>query len=290
MKIKFTKSGLLMMSVILVSFIVTQCTNTSTSKSGDYKILFLHHSTGESIWKGSSNSIAIKGMRLGAQYDVPKWFDNYNKNYKTAYQISEQIFPKQESYGWENYPFDYYNIWVKNAGDKAYKGEPTLEMLTKEYNMIIFKHCFPVGDFAQGDTTADINSPEKTIENYKLQYDALKQKLLQFPNTKFLIWTGAVRVQPKISESNALLSQSFFEWVRATWDTENDNIFLWDFYELETDGGLYMKPEYATDPENSHPNKEFAGKVAPLFCQRITDIIENDGKKTSLTGVLNNKD
>ena len=64
-----------------------------------------------------------------------------------------------------------------------------------------------------------------------------------------------------------------------------DNIFLWDFYELETEGGLYLKPEYATSPTNSHPNKDFAQKVAPYFCQRIVDVIENDGTKTTLTGI-----
>ena len=208
--------------------------------------------------------------------------NNYNESKGTNYQISEKNFPQSEPYGWENYPFDYYNIWVKNAGDKAYMGEPTLEMLTKDYNMIIFKHCYSVGDFIP--SAENIDSPEKTIENYKLQYAALKEKMLQFPGTKFLLWTGAVRVQPKISEANALLLKSFFDWVRRTWDTENDNIFLWDFYELETEGGLYLKPEYATAPDNSHPNKAFGQKVAPFFCQRIVDVIENNGSKTTLTG------
>jgi hypothetical protein len=284
MSYKFVKSGLNLSMIILTSLLALQCKNKSTTLSENYNILFLHHSTGDAIWKGGSKSFEIKGVHFGADYDVPKWFDTYNKLKGTKYKISEQNFPKAKPYGWSNYPYDYYNIWVKNAGNKEYRSEPTLEILTKKYKLIIFKHCFPVSDLSSDTSKINIDSPEKTIENYKLQYTALKRKLLQYPETKFIIWTGAVLVQPQVSEANAKNARDFFEWVRTTWDTKGDNIFLWDFYELETEGGLYLKPEYSTSPNNSHPNKMFAQKVAPLFCQRIIDVIENNGAKTSLTG------
>jgi hypothetical protein len=270
---------------ITISLLTVQCSNNEAVKKNEYKILFLHHSTGSVIWKGGSKSVEIKGIRIGAEYDIPKWFEKYNKTKGTSYQISEQIFPKKEPYGWSNYPYDYYNIWVKNGGNNSYMGEPTLEMLTKEYNMIIFKHCYPVSGLISDSANIDINSSKKTIENYKLQYTALKQKLLQFPETKFIIWTGAVMTHSQLSEASAKLAGKFTEWLRTSWDTENDNIFLWDFYDLETEGGLYLKPEYATAADNSHPNKDFAQKVAPYFCQRIIDIIEDNGAKTSLTGI-----
>lgn len=260
------------------------CTNNDSNHK-KYKILFLHHSTGYVIWKGDSKSIEIKGIRIGADYAVPNWFDEYNEANNTSYHISEQNFPAQKPYGWSNYPYDYYNIWVKNSGEKEFMGEPTLEMLSKEYKMIIFKHCYPVSGLISDTVNIDINSSKKTLENYKLQYSELKNKMLQFPDTKFIVWTGAVMVKSQLSEANAMLAKSFTDWLRTTWDTENDNIFLWDFYDLETEGGLYLKAEYATSPDNSHPNKKFAQKVAPLFCQRITDVIENKGKKTTLTGI-----
>jgi hypothetical protein len=97
---------------------------------------------------------------------------------------------------------------------------------------------------------------------------------------------GAVMLKTQLSEASAILAKSYTEWLRSTWDTDNDNIFLWDFYDLETEGGLYLKPEYSTGINNSHPNEFFAQKVAPLFCQRIVDVIENSGKKTSLDGSI----
>ncbi len=63
-----------------------------------------------------------------------------------------------------------------------------------------------------------------------------------------------------------------------------DNIYLWDLYSIQTDGGLYFKDEFAKSPNDSHPGKEFSEKAANLLFQRIIDIIENDGTNTLLTG------
>ncbi|MEI6749765.1 MAG: hypothetical protein WCM93_11455 [Bacteroidota bacterium] len=259
--------------------------NNSVPKGKEYKILFLHHSTGSVVFDGGRKSISILGHKIGGKSDVPNWFDDYNKSKGTSYQISQLFFPKDKPYGWNNYPYDYYTIWVKHAGNQPYMEEPTLEILTKKYNMIILKHCYPVGDLLEDTNQPDIESPEKRIENYKLQYLALKQKMLEFPNTKFLIWTGAVRIASGTNPASAARAKSFFEWVRNEWDTEHDNIYLFDFEKLETDGGLYLKNEYAINSGDSHPGKAFAKRAAPLFCQRITDVIENDGTKTTLTGV-----
>jgi len=282
---KNLKIGYILAFAIVISLSAIQCSNSTSDDKNAYSIIFLHHSTGYVIWKGDTKTVEVQGILIGEDNEVPKGFKEYNNTNGTSYQISEQYFPKMEPYGWQNYPYDYYNIWVKNAGDNPYLNEPTLEMLTKKYKMIIFKHCYPVSALVSDSLNVDINSSKKTLENYKLQYTELKNKLLQFPDTKFIVWTGAVMVKAHLSEANAKLAKSFNEWLLTTWDTENDNIYLWDFYELETEGELYLKPEYAMSSDNSHPNEVFAQNVAPLFCQRIVDVIENNGTKTSLTGI-----
>lgn len=232
----------------------------------DVKIMFLHHSTGGHIWKGG----------------VSEWFKDYNTDNKTNYNISETNFPTQAGYGWKNYPYDYWNIWVKNAGNSLFKGQKTLEMLTKEYNVIVWKHCYPVCDIVPDNGNAKVESEIKTIANYKLQYEALKTKMKEFPNTKFIVWTGAVKVE--MSEANAKRTKEFFDWVKNTWDEKNDNIYVWDFYQLETEGGLLLKTEYANNDRDSHPNDKFSKKVAPLFCNRIVDVIKGKADNTSITG------
>jgi hypothetical protein len=235
-------------------------------------ILFLHHSTGHCIWVGNTNLYLYKLTQKG---DVQKFFDNYNRKKKTNYKISEQLFPKNKPYGWNNYPYDYYNIWVKNAGEKEYMEEPTLELLTKEYDIIIFKHCFPVSRILEDTGTPNINSDEKRLGNYKLQYIALKQKMHEFPNNKFILWTPAICTENNMTRDQAERTKMFYNWIIDEWKEKDDNIFIWDFYKYETEGKLFLPDNYAVSPDNSHPGKEFSGKVATLFSQYIIDVIES---------------
>lgn len=260
----------------------------------DMNILFLHHSTGGAIWKGSTTStgngfLNIVMNKLGVRSDrraeLPILIENYNREKGKNYSITDMFFPKSSPYGWNNYPYDYYNIWVKNAGDKPYMEEPTLEILTKQYQVIIFKHCFPVSNILADSVSTDINSDIKTIANYKLQYFALRDKLREFPNTKFILFTGAAEVKSAVSPDEANRVKEFFNWVKREWDQQDDNIYLWDLYDLQTEGGIYFKEEYAVSSNDSHPNDEFAGKVVKLLFNRIIDVIENNGTQTTITGM-----
>lgn len=239
---------------------------TEPPSASNARILFLHHSTGECVWNGG----------------VPAWFDAYNADHKTSFSITEQAFPKDSPYGWSNYPYDYWNIWVRNAGPQPYKQEPTLEMLTRRYNVIVLKHCFPVSAIEADDGPGDVASEVKRLANYKLQYEALKKKMREFPRVRFIVWTGAALVRSETDEAAARRAKAFFDWVRHEWDEKGDNIYIWDFYALETEGDLYMKAANAAG--DSHPNEAFSKRVAPLLCQRIVDVIEGRGDTTPITG------
>jgi hypothetical protein len=196
----------------------------------------------------------------------------------------EQNFPKRSEYGWNNYPYDYWNIWVNHGGNESYMNEPTLEMITKLYDVVVFKHCYPVSHMDVDRGEADVSSDVKSAENYKLQYEALKEKMHQFPDTKFILWTGAALVKENTYEDEAKRASGFFDWVRDEWDEKGDNIYLWDFQTLETEGGLYLKEENARSSSNSHPGDDFSNRVAPFLSNRIIDVIEGRGGEGSLTG------
>jgi hypothetical protein len=285
------KSKLSFFLVFLIIIPLVSCKKKEAEP--DLSIIFLHHSTGSIIWRGESRSFANKVAgrisdklvkKMNSKGVLPSLFEAHNIENQVNYQIEEMAFPKQKPYGWNNFPYDYYNIWVKNEGETAYMEEPTLEMLTREYQLIIFKHCFPVSNIEEDLATPDINSKTKTLANYKLQYAAIKEKLHEFPSTKFILFTGAVQVKANNTEEKAKRAREFFEWVRQEWDEAGDNIYLWDLSSLQTEGGLYFKDEYALSPENSHPNGDFAGMAVELLFNRIIDVAENDGKGTLLTG------
>jgi len=259
------KQGILALMIALL----TGCASNSNIMK---KVVFLHHSTGEAIWKGKTNRYVY---RLTGKGDVQKFFAAYNRKNKTNYEISAVNFPKSSPYGWNNYPFDYYNIWVKNGGPEPFMEESTLEILTKEYDVIIFKHCFPVSRIVADSLAPDINSDVKSIGNYKLQYEALKKKMHEFPDNKFIVWTPAANTKLKSKEEEALRTRDFYNWMINEWDEKGDNIFIWDFYNYETEGGLYLTDSNAHSPDNPHPGVEFSARIAPLFGKFIIDVIES---------------
>ena len=228
------------------------------------KIRFLHHSTGEVIWAGG----------------VPGWFDTYNAANSTQYNITDVNYP-DAPYPWQNYPYDYWHLWSDDQA--AAEQVPTLESMVAEYDVIVFKHCFPVSGIGPDTGSPDITSQDKTIENYKLQYAAIKDTLYTFPNTRFIVWTGAAQREADSSADQGQRSRDFFTWVKNEWDVKGDNIFVWDFFELETEGGNFLLDQYSSGTD-SHPGTAFAATVAPYFAQRVVDVIQGRGDSGSLTG------
>lgn len=228
-------------------------------------VVFLHHSTGGVIYGGG----------------VEEWFDDYNTASSTDHQITEMAFP-HAPYPWSNYPYDYWHLWVENGGPSPVEGQETLEMLTLEYDVIVFKHCYPVSALEADTGNPDITSATKSQENYKLQYDALRDKLHEFPNNRFIVWTGAALIEDETTPESAARAREFFQWVINEWDEPGDNIYVWDFWQLETEGGLYLLSEYSSG--DSHPNSTFAEMVAPLFGQRVIDVMDGYGDLSGLTG------
>ncbi len=232
-------------------------------------VIYLHHSTGGVIWGGG----------------VPDLLESYNDSHDTEFAITELAFPSSGGYGWANYPYDYWNIWVNHAGSLPFETEPTLEMLTQTYNVIVFKHCYPVSDVEADSGEADIASPSQQLQNYYLQYNALKAKMHEFPSVRFIVWTGAARNQTEAGDTgNAARAHTFFTWVRDTWDEPGDNIFVWDFWTLETEGTHFLLTDHAAGTGNSHPSGDFADEVAPCFVNRLVDVIEGRGDTGSVTG------
>ncbi|MBA4374271.1 MAG: hypothetical protein C0402_15580 [Thermodesulfovibrio sp.] len=239
----------------------------TSPRPGPVRIIYLHHSTGSNIWEGG----------------VPEFIAAYNTGHGVNYEITERAYPDWP-YPWENYPYDYWNLWVNASGSVTDPGIASLDVLASEYDVIMFKHCFPVSGIEADTDTADISSPTKSIENYTLQYEALKAKMHQFPDNKFIVWTGAALVQNATDPGQAGRADAFFEWVRTTWDEKGDNIFVWDFWTLETGGGIYMLDAHTASSGDSHPNATFSGNVAPYIGQRIVDVIEEAGDSTNITG------
>lgn len=282
-------------SVVFITALVVMSAYSglgSTPKKGaakplpkNAKVVFLHHSTGSKIWQGGGNG------------SVKDWFENYNRTHSTAYTIEERSYPSSGAgnYGWSNAPYDYWNIWVRNGNKAQFKNQDTLKVLTKKYDVIVWKHCYPVSEVVPADKYPSVDSERQTLENLKLQYNALKKKMRAYPNTRFIIWTPSAKVQKATTAGNAQRAKAFSEWIVNTWDEKGDNIYIWEFRSLETGGtGLYLLPKNSTASDSwntsprkdsdSHPGEDFAKIAAPKFAQRVVAVIEGRGDTGSILG------
>jgi hypothetical protein len=241
---------------------------------GNEKILFLHHSTGGNLY---------------AQGNVDGWISAYNAENGTDYQIEERAYPNSP-YPWSNYPYDYWNLWVNGACDDAQAGIACMDTLARGYDVVIFKHCFPGADVEEDTGTPDIASSRKSLENYKLQYRALRDLMDSHADTQFIVWTLAPLHRLATTTSNAARARVFVDWVRDEWLSEDGrahpNIAIFDFwgYAAEENNGtstgqgpvntLRYEYERSHSDSDSHPNVLANETIGPHFAEFIVDTIE----------------
>ncbi|HRS05334.1 MAG TPA: hypothetical protein P5336_13265 [Treponema sp.] len=59
---------------------------------------------------------------------------------------------------------------------------------------------------------------------------------------------------------------------------------MFDFWQLETGGGLYLLASNAENAGDDHPNAAFCTATAPKFAERICDVLQGRGDLDPLTG------
>ncbi len=258
---------------LLGSSTVPLCSATNAFAQ-DIKILFLHHSTGANLYEEGK---------------ISQWFEKYNLVHKTFYRFFTRSYPGLKPFPMSNYPYDYWNLWVNNACENSSKQDrPCIDELTKEYDVIIFKHCYPGSDIRNDTGFPQINSDQKTIENYKLQYRALRKIMDEHPATIFIIWTLAPRNRIATTYEMASRAHKFVKWTKNDFlkedGKEHFNIFIFDFWGFTAEqnkkpkkGETYcLKWEYERThgKRDSHPNEMANRIIAPEFAKFIVNSIQ----------------
>lgn len=240
--------------------------------------IFLHHSTGEGVY--------VEG-------NVASWINNYNSSNGTNYTVTERSYP-DSPYPWENYPYDYWNLWVNGQCNTTNANIQCLSNILQSYDVVIFKHCFPGAGLVPDNATPTVSSPVKSIANYKLQYRALRGLMDQYPTKKFIIWTLAPLHRLETTTEEAARAREFVNWVKSTWLTEDGkshpNIYIFDFYNLVAESNptpvngkvncLKYDYEKSHTVIDSHPNLNANQAVGPIFAQFIVNTF-----KSQATGI-----
>lgn len=233
--------------------------------------IFLHHSVGGQLYN---------------QGNVASWVKTYNSVHGTDFQITPRTFP-DVPYPWVNYPYDYWNLWVNNNCDNSNPNIECLASIASKCGLVIFKHCFPGASIGPDTGKPDITSSRQTLENYKLQYRALRTLMDGMPDKKFMVWTLIPLHRLETTTDEATRAHEFVEWVKNDWLTEDGkkhpNIFIFDYYSLTAElnanpvnGKQYcLKYEYeASHTEiGSHPNSLDYQTIGPIFAQAVVNVL-----------------
>lgn len=235
------------------------------------KAIFLHHSTGGAVY---------------SEGNVEQWISTFNANHSTNYSIHEYSYP-DSPWPWDNYPYDFWKLWVDKSCNNSESNIKCLDKLCEEYELIIFKHCFPGAALNYDSGNGTISSSEKTIPNYKLQYRALLQLMDQYPDNKFIIWTLAPLHRNATSPEQAQLASEFVNWVKNTYLSEDgklhSNVKIFDFYGATAElaatpaNGVQYCLKYGYEGDHngsdSHPNTLANQTVGPIFAQEVVNFL-----------------
>lgn len=259
----------------------------SQAYSQENKAIFLHHSTGGAVF-----------------YDgqVAEWIADFNTSNGTNYEVTERNFP-ESPWPWANYPYDFWKLWVDGSCDNSDPDIECLESLATKYELIIFKHCFPGAEIGEDTGTPSISSSDQRLENYKLQYRALRSLMDGMPNTKFMIWTLAPLHRLATSTESAARANEFVNWVKTDFLTEDakshPNIFIFDFYgavaELNANPAngvqFCLKYDYegSHTGNDSHPNSTANEYAGPLFARAIVNALGSPQQAVSAKRINSEK-
>lgn len=250
------------------------------------KIIFLHHSVGGDLfWQGG----------------VEQWFANYNSAHSTNYQIYERAYPNTP-YSWNNNPYDYWNLWINNQCNNTNPNIECLDKITQNYDVIVFKHCFNSAAVEAANGNPLVSSAVQTLDNYKLQYRALRTKLDTYPSKKFIVWTLAPYHRLGTTTEAAARAKQFVDWVKTSWLTEDGkshpNIYIFDFWSNAAESNptpvngklncLKYNYEINHTVGDSHPNPLADQTIGPIFSQFVVNTILNQPTDIDASRSMNN--
>jgi hypothetical protein len=221
------------------------------------RIIFLHHSCG-------ANLIAQGGVREGLTALGYEFYDHgYNEDglvladgtaTGTNFDVPDD----------NTNPDGYAAIFAQPLHDPP---DNTFSHLM-QYDMIVFKSCFPVSNI--GD--------DAQLEEYESYYISIRERMDQYPDKIFVVVTQPPEIPADSTLDAAARARSFAIWLSSDeYLSGHPNVFVFDFFGLLAGGDNFLKSEYRTDESDAHPNELANRTIGPLFVAFLDEAIRSHG-------------
>jgi hypothetical protein len=213
------------------------------------RIIFMHHSTGEGV-------IAEGGVREGfTALGYEFWDHGYNEE-GLADASGDPLGVNWSVPDDNTDPDGWFNIFNQPVTDPPAN---TLSHML-EFDVIIFKSCFP---------NSDIQSEEQ-FEDYRRYFLSIRDVIDQHPDKLFIPFTTPPLVPNSTSPDAAARARRWAEYLTSDeYLTGHPNIAVFDFFSLLADQDGFLRSEYRVDESDSHPNELANRTVGPLFVQFV---------------------
>ncbi len=249
--------GLALFTLIIGSAAQGAQSATPTAKLAQpLRIIFMHHSTGQGLI--DQGGVREAFTKLGYQF----WDHGYNEEGLT------DASGEKPGVNWDmpddnTDPDGWQTIFAQRVTKPA---SNTLSHML-EYDVIIFKSCFPASDIQDDDQ----------FENYRKYYLSIRDVIDKYPGKLFIAFTTPPLVPDSTSPEAAARARRWAEYLTSSEYLDgHPNIFVFDFFSQLADQDDYLQAKYrGEDPADSHPNELANQTVGPVFVEFVDQAVRD---------------
>jgi hypothetical protein len=130
-----------------------------------------------------------------------------------------------------------------------------------QYDVIVFKSCFPVS----------LIESDAQLAEYESYYLSIRDRMDQYPNKIFIVVTNPPEIPADSDAEMAARARAFTHWLASDeYLSGHPNVFTFNFFDLLADPPDNMlRAEYRTDEYDAHPNQLANQTIGPLFADFI---------------------
>jgi hypothetical protein len=232
----------------------TPPTPTLAPEAAFRRVIFLHHSVGESL----IDEGGVRQRLTGLGYEF------YDHGYN-----DDGLVLADGTWTGRNFdvpddntdPDGFADIFAQPLHDPP---DNTFSHLM-EYDVIAFKSCYPVSDIQSDDQLAE----------YKSYYLSIRDRMDQYPNKIFIVVTSPPQVAEYTEPEAAARARAFSNWLASDeYLSGHPNVFTFNLFDLLADPSTnVLRTDYQTDEYDAHPNELANRTIGPLFADFIDQAI-----------------
>lgn len=241
--------------IVLVLAALALAVDSAAAQEPPARIIFMHHSTGGGlIWHGGVREAFTD---LGYEF----WDHGYNDEGLT------DATGNATGINWEvpddnTDPDGWFNIFAQPVTDPP---SNTLSHML-EYDVIIFKSCFP---------TSNIESDEQ-LEAYQSYYLAIRDVIDQHPDKLFIAFTPPPLIPNDTAPEAAARARVWSDYLASPQFLDgHPNLVVFNFFDLLADEDNLLRAEYRTSESDSHPNELANQALGPVFVEFVDQAIQS---------------